>query len=176
MAQLHPTSFFTLAVFQHLCEAFVGVMPSVALFRNYFYLRVEKKTSLSSGVVFRFCDRLKSEFIEPGKKIETEWSRDWCWVRTDELQEFHEEPLGPSKGSDDWTLHDPNDAELAPICAKIRALRDAGLTDMDVARHFIGRRVAPCSSARIRRGCTPGPATEPGCSARICSRRRYSSG
>lgn len=32
---------------------------------------------------------------------------------------------------------------MAPICAKIKALREAGLTDTDVARHFIGRRVAP---------------------------------
>lgn len=52
MAQLHPTSFFTLAVFQHLCEAFVGVMPSVVLFRHYYYPRVEKKAPLSLGVVF----------------------------------------------------------------------------------------------------------------------------
>lgn len=36
VAQLHPTSLFLLAVFQFLCEGFVGVMPSVALFRHYF--------------------------------------------------------------------------------------------------------------------------------------------
>ncbi|XP_024311809.1 myristoylated alanine-rich C-kinase substrate-like [Brachypodium distachyon] len=40
-------------------------------------------------------------------------------------------------------LRDQKDEDLAPICAKIKALRDAGLTDTDVARHFIGRRVAP---------------------------------
>lgn len=51
LAQLHPSSFFKLAVFQHLCEAFVGVMPSVALFRHYYYSQTEKGAPMSSRVV-----------------------------------------------------------------------------------------------------------------------------
>lgn len=94
--------------------------------------------------MFRFCEKLKSEFIWLGKKkLENKWRRDWCWMRTDELQDFHEEPLGPLKGSKDWTFRDPKDKELAPICTKIKTLREAGFIDPDVACHFIGRRVAP---------------------------------
>lgn len=50
LAQVHPTSFFTLAVFQHLCEAFVGVMPSVALFRHYCYPMGEGSPILGHSV------------------------------------------------------------------------------------------------------------------------------
>ena len=32
LTQLHPNAVLTLSVFVHLCEGFVGVMPSVALF------------------------------------------------------------------------------------------------------------------------------------------------
>ncbi|XP_010240772.1 uncharacterized protein LOC104585548 [Brachypodium distachyon] len=36
-------------------------------------------------------------------------------------------------------LRDPKDEELAPICGKIKALREAGLTDMDVPRSQKGK-------------------------------------
>lgn len=62
VAQLHPTSLFLLVVFQFLCEGFVGVMPSVALFRRYFYRRVEQSEAMSSVVVFHARDKMKSEF------------------------------------------------------------------------------------------------------------------
>jgi hypothetical protein len=34
LSQLHPNSLLALSIFQYLCEAFVGVNPSVALFRH----------------------------------------------------------------------------------------------------------------------------------------------
>ena len=37
---LHPNSVLLLSIFAFYCEAFVGVMPSVALFRHFFYLWV----------------------------------------------------------------------------------------------------------------------------------------
>ena len=36
MLHLHPNAVMILASFKYACEAFVGVMPSVALFRHYF--------------------------------------------------------------------------------------------------------------------------------------------
>ena len=36
MLHLHPNAVQTLATFAYTCEAFVGVMPSVALFRHFF--------------------------------------------------------------------------------------------------------------------------------------------
>ena len=37
---LHPNSIILLSIFALYCEAFMGVMPSVALFRHLFYLRI----------------------------------------------------------------------------------------------------------------------------------------
>jgi hypothetical protein len=39
LAHLHPNSLLTLAIFQHLCETYVGVRPLVALFRFFFEAR-----------------------------------------------------------------------------------------------------------------------------------------
>ena len=39
LLHLSPNSVVILAIFAHLCEMFVGVMPSVTLFRHYFVLR-----------------------------------------------------------------------------------------------------------------------------------------
>jgi hypothetical protein len=36
LVHLHPNALLTLAIFQYLCEAFVGVRPLVALFRVFF--------------------------------------------------------------------------------------------------------------------------------------------
>ena len=42
-----PNAMTTMAIFVHLCENFVGVMPNVDLFRHYFVPRVESKVNLS---------------------------------------------------------------------------------------------------------------------------------
>ena len=39
---LHPNSVLLLAIFAYYCEAHVGVRPSVALLRHYFYLRTSR--------------------------------------------------------------------------------------------------------------------------------------
>ena len=39
---LHPNSVLLLAIFAYYCEAHVGVKPSVALLRHYFFLRVSR--------------------------------------------------------------------------------------------------------------------------------------
>jgi hypothetical protein len=35
LSQLHPNSLLALSIFQYLCEAFVGVHPSLVLFHHY---------------------------------------------------------------------------------------------------------------------------------------------
>ena len=35
---LHPNAILTLAIFAYFCEAYLGVMPSVALFRSFYAL------------------------------------------------------------------------------------------------------------------------------------------
>jgi hypothetical protein len=54
--QLHPHSLLALAIFQFLYEAFVGVHPSVALFRYYYNVRMESRGAMSGGFTFRLYD------------------------------------------------------------------------------------------------------------------------
>ena len=37
---LHPNSILLLSIFAFYCEGYVGVMPSVALLRHFFFLRI----------------------------------------------------------------------------------------------------------------------------------------
>jgi hypothetical protein len=46
-AHLHPNALFTLAIFQYLCEAFVGVRPLVTLFRVFFEARLDARGAIS---------------------------------------------------------------------------------------------------------------------------------
>ena len=45
-----PNAMATMAIFAHLCENFIGVMPNVDLFQHYFVLRVESKVN-HSGII-----------------------------------------------------------------------------------------------------------------------------
>jgi flagellar biosynthesis protein FliR len=55
LAHLHPNALLTLAIFQYLCEMFVGVHPSVALFRVFF------EACLDAGDAISFHLRLSME-------------------------------------------------------------------------------------------------------------------
>ena len=59
LLHLTPGAILDLVVFAHACEAFIGVMPSVALFRHFFYPRVGKEGWLADGVTFCFRQNLK---------------------------------------------------------------------------------------------------------------------
>ena len=45
-----PNAVTCMSVFAHLCENFIGVHPSIALFRHYFTPRIQKGDALSGSV------------------------------------------------------------------------------------------------------------------------------
>lgn len=160
VAQLHPMSLYLLAIFSFLCEGFVGVMPSVALFRHYFYPRIDNKKAMSSGVVFRARDRMKSEFIvRSEKKIEKEWRSDWCWLRVDEPEEFIVAPTELPVEAPGWRDRYHRDANLLPIVERIKALRVAGLSDLDMDGSSSPGTPRRFSGVPSPRGRTRGPET-----------------
>lgn len=92
--------------------------------------------------MFRTRNQMKSEFIvRSGKKIEKEWRGDWCWVRVEDPQEFILSPTELPQPRSGWQDRYHHDADLLPIVEKIKALWLAGLSDVDVARTFITRRI-----------------------------------
>jgi sterol desaturase/sphingolipid hydroxylase (fatty acid hydroxylase superfamily) len=80
LPQLHPNTVLALAIFQFLCEDFVGVMPSVPLLCHYFVPCVELGDAISGGVTFRLWDRLTEAYIPSDKKKWDEWQSSWCFA------------------------------------------------------------------------------------------------
>jgi hypothetical protein len=75
---LHPSSTFLLSIFAFYCEAFIGVMPSIALFRHFFYLRTSPDQC--SGCVNFIAVHPGNGISKSKKKVEEFWRK---WVFAD---------------------------------------------------------------------------------------------
>ena len=93
LLHLTPGSILDLSVFAYAYEAFVGVMPSVALFRHFFYLRVGKEGWLGGGVTFCFRPNVKQAHPEMVVKSKwDEWRNGWFLVVVPEALQHLQEP------------------------------------------------------------------------------------
>ena len=134
----------TLAIFQHLCEGFVGVHASVALFRHFFRPRVEEGSVAGSVTWARRLGRDASTFIQMELRNKwEEWRPQWCYIRFAEANDSLAAPTEPPAQSDSWDLLDERDADLAPAIARIGELHNRGLTGRHVALHYLQCAVAP---------------------------------
>jgi hypothetical protein len=64
---LTPNGVLHLSVFVHFCEAFLGILPSITLFRYFFHLKPHPKsnnTSVLGGCGIQFCQNKQKEFFE----------------------------------------------------------------------------------------------------------------
>src|SRR3954453_16869087 len=108
-----PNAVLTMAVFAHLCENFVGVLPNVALFRHFFVPRVEKGEPLSGGVAWISRTGKKEAYLE----VELhgrweEWRADWCLIIEENPQPFTTVRQTPVVRGRDWSELAPDDAKL----------------------------------------------------------------
>ena len=71
MLHRHPNMVMIVACFAYACEAFVGVMPSVALFRHYFVPHLGKSKWIAGGVTF--CLRSSAAHQYPELKLKSRW-------------------------------------------------------------------------------------------------------
>lgn len=60
---LHPNAILTLAIFAYFCEAYLGVMPSGALFRSFYVLRFTASGESSGCLSFRITDGMAGILI-----------------------------------------------------------------------------------------------------------------
>ena len=81
-----PNAVLTMAVFAHLCENFVGVHPSVALFRHFFIPRVERREPLAGGIAWISRVGKKEAYLEGELRSKwEEWRAEWCWIVEENL-------------------------------------------------------------------------------------------
>lgn len=143
MSHLGPNSVIALAAFAHLCEAFVRVMPSVAVFRRLF------KVSRACGgdPVGSVWITIRSEegYIEYSSQLKIEkWRRQWFVMVLDSVPRRlrfarHEPVAVPAY----WDHLPPLEASLESIMSRIAALGTAGLSVNGIIYDFLLTGLAP---------------------------------
>jgi hypothetical protein len=73
LAHLHPNALLMLAIFHYFCEEFVGVRPSVALFRVFFEARLDTGGAISGCLSFQLCSSMVMRFIPMPNREWEEW-------------------------------------------------------------------------------------------------------
>ena len=63
LLHLHPNAILILAIFAFLCEAYLGVKPSIALFRSFYALRNTARKERTGCVSFRIADGVTSQLL-----------------------------------------------------------------------------------------------------------------
>ena len=70
LLHLHPNSILILSIFAYLCEAYIGIRPSVELFRSFYALRSTALNECTGCVSFRIAQ--SSHQIRMQHKFSTE--------------------------------------------------------------------------------------------------------
>ncbi|BAB90320.1 erythrocyte binding protein 3-like protein [Oryza sativa Japonica Group] len=123
MAHLTPNAVMTLAIFAHLCEMFIGVRPSLRLFRWFFIVQPVSPPSVVGGCYFQPRGPVLNRYIPCVlcKKWD-DWKSDWFYT-----------PL-----ADEARLRLPSQPP-----AQASNWRAPGLTGAMVFGDYLRRRIAP---------------------------------
>nr|ABA92873.2 retrotransposon protein, putative, unclassified [Oryza sativa Japonica Group] len=120
MAHLTPNAVMTLAIFAHLCEMFIGVRPSLRLFRWFFTVQSVSPPSVVGGCYFQPRGPVLNRYIPCAlRKKWDDWKSD-CWRA----------PVDLGDGYD-------------AVLDRLAGLRSQGLTGAMVYGDYLRRRIAP---------------------------------
>ena len=76
-----PNAVACMAFFAHLCEGFAGVLPSTALFRHYFYPRIQPGGAISGCITWILRTQSRGTYPEGAQKERREeWQGRWSWI------------------------------------------------------------------------------------------------
>ncbi|XP_073354718.1 uncharacterized protein [Aegilops tauschii subsp. strangulata] len=137
---IHANSILLLPLFAFYCEAFMGVLPSVALFRHFFYLR---KTGDNPVECIGFvAGRGRNAISRAGKKVEDAVKR---WVLMDAKSSQSSLKLSTAFPISDkcWKSEKITDPALTPFVRTMdKELKDTKLTGAMLIREFLKQRIA----------------------------------
>jgi hypothetical protein len=156
--QLHHLTPYALAlvvVFIHLCEMYVGMRPSVRLFRLFFTLRTTGRSlGHLGGYYFQHRGKSSATYISPfalGKW--DRWRHDWVIVRADTHDRRDLPSNAPTNRRTFWEKVPERQSAYDPMLARIRLLAEKGLTSQLVLADFLSRRIAPLQQRARRPAC-----------------------
>ena len=153
LLHLHPNSILILAIFAHLCEAYIGIRPSVALFRSFYALRRTAAGERLGCVSFRIAPARSEVYIpiawdgdeaitQVTKKVDGFRMR-WLFVDAKRTNPLLEVPEGPPTKWARWKSAEFEGEKLDAVYMCISRIREAGVTGQMVAKDFTRRRIAP---------------------------------
>nr|CAE05029.2 OSJNBa0044M19.16 [Oryza sativa Japonica Group]CAE05528.2 OSJNBa0053B21.2 [Oryza sativa Japonica Group] len=143
MAHLTPNAVMTLAIFAHLCEMFIGVRPSLRLFRWFFTVQPVSPPSVVGGCYFQPRGPVLNRYIPCVlRKKWDDWKSDWFYTPLADEARLRL-PSQPSAQASNWRapvdLGDSYDAVLD----RLAGLRSQGLTGAMVYGDYLHRRIVP---------------------------------
>nr|ABA96834.1 transposon protein, putative, unclassified [Oryza sativa Japonica Group] len=143
MAHLTPNAVMTLAIFAHLCEMFIGVRPSLQLFRWFFTVQSVSPPSVVGGCYFQPRGPVLNRYIPCAlRKKWDDWKSDWFYTplaNEARLRLPSQPPAQVSSWRAPVDLGDDYDAVLD----RLAGLRSQGLTGAMVYGDYLRRRIAP---------------------------------
>ncbi|XP_066315136.1 uncharacterized protein [Miscanthus floridulus] len=146
---LTPNAVLHLSVFVHLCEAFLGIPPSLSLFRFFFRLKPQprrEETSALGGCGIQFRQGLKIKFFDYDLVDSVkDWRAEWFYAANLIPSLVVHSGSGPVV-NDRWDKKLESPAEIQaiqPLLDRISMLKQQGLTGFGIVSSFLRRRVQP---------------------------------
>ncbi|XP_066385746.1 uncharacterized protein [Miscanthus floridulus] len=146
---LTPNAVLHLSVFVHLCEAFLGIPPSLSLFRFFFRLKPQprrEETSVLGGCGIQFRQGLKIKFFDYDLVDSVkDWRAEWFYAANLIPSLVVHSRSGPVV-NDRWDKKLESPAEIQaiqPLLDRISTLKQQGLTGFGIVSSFLRRRVQP---------------------------------
>jgi hypothetical protein len=145
LQHLSPNSIALVAIFVHLCEMYVGVRPSVRLFRRFFVLKAASpRPPLIGGHYFQRRTPGHAHYIalvSPGRW--ERWREDWALVQANVHDRLALPVGGLTLDRTEWGKDPDLEPGFDPVLDRIQYLAENGLTSLMVLHDFLSKRLAP---------------------------------
>jgi hypothetical protein len=145
LQHLSPNSIALVAIFVHLCEMYVGVRPSVWLFRRFFVLKAASpRPPLIGDHYFQHRMSGHARYITPVSPCRWEqWREDWALMQAD-VHDRLALPVGsPTLDRTEWGKDPSLEPSFDPVLDRIQYLAENGLTSLMVLHDFLSKRLVP---------------------------------
>lgn len=144
LAHLTPNSLVILSVFAYLCEQFLGVPPSLDLFRSYYICRGNSNPRTIGSCHFRPRRKQNTpKFIYVQTHVPQQWKDKWVYIEDHAGHEETSVPSEPAVSADTWQTLPRHTPHLAALHERVAELRQHGLTGAMVLADAIKRRLSP---------------------------------
>ena len=144
MMHLGPQSITLLAVFAFVCEAMVGIPPSVALLRHFFSLCLTDPSQCLGCVSFQAVQETAASGIDFSLPPSASGFRErWLYVDVGVPSVLLALPTLPAIPNPGWDHEELTSPQLAFTWHRFERLREIGVTAPKVVKEFLQCRIAP---------------------------------